>query len=85
MTRSVNIEHERNQGAFEFRARAFQNLKARAADFHASLDVENAQFFADFPVRFRLEIELFWLAEFADFDIFRFACAVGSTRMWRVR
>src|SRR5262249_52094323 len=73
----MNVEHEVDQGAFEQRADAPVNGKARTGDFGGTLQVQNAELGAKVPVRLGFEIELTRLAPAPDLDVVLLAFADG--------
>src|SRR5579864_8103397 len=62
MLARVYVEHEIDEGALEPGARAPINRETGTGDFGRALQIQNAQFRAEIPVRFGLEIKLSWLA-----------------------
>ncbi len=81
----VQIEHEIGERTFEFGAQVPVDGEARAGEFHGALQVENAEFGAEFPVRLGSEIEFRRRAPAAGFDIVVGAVADGHTRVRKIR
>ena len=71
----VDVEHEVDQRAFQLRAQAPVEGEARAGDLGGALEIEDAEFGAEIPVRLGLEIELRGLAPAAHFDVVGFGAA----------
>ena len=65
----VQIEHPGDQGALQPRARALQNIKARAGQLGAAFEVDDAQGGAEVPMRKGLEVEFARLADGLEHDI----------------
>ena len=65
----VQIEHEVGQHSLQPRAQIPIDRKSRSCQFDGALKVQHSQFFADFPVRLRDEIEFGWRSPATNFDI----------------
>src|SRR5882757_3476236 len=52
---SLDIEHPRDQRAFESRTRAAQDIETRPGEFHAAIEIDDPEILAEFPMRKRLE------------------------------
>jgi hypothetical protein len=65
----VRVEHEVDEGAFEFGAEAGVDSEAGAGDFGGAFEVENAEGRAEVPVGLGGEVELRDLAAFVDFGV----------------
>src|SRR5882757_7824235 len=52
---SLDIEHPRDQRAFEPRTRAAQDIETRPGEFHAAIEIDDPEILAEFPMRERLE------------------------------
>ena len=59
----VQVEHPGDQRALQARARAAQNVEARAGQLGAALEVDDAQSRAEVPVRLGCEVEFARLAD----------------------
>ncbi len=78
----MNLEHEMGECAFETRAQATIDGKARPRHFGGGLKIEDAGALAELPMREGSEIEVWRRAPAADFDI---VCGGISDRDGRVR
>ena len=65
----VRVEHEIDQRALQLRAHAPVERETGAGNLGGALEIEDAQFGAEVPVRFGLEIELRRIAHAAHFQI----------------
>ncbi len=81
----VQVEHEVDQGAREPRAGAAQHRESRGRDFRGPLEVENAERFAQIPVRQRLEVERARLTVPANLDVVGRGPADRHARVRQVR
>ncbi len=77
---SVKIEHEGDEGAFEFRAETAQDNESAGRDFGGALQVEDAEFLAKFPMgEWRAGgLEGWFFAPSTDDFVVGGACAVGN-------
>src|SRR5262245_29356868 len=88
MFRSVQVEHEIDQRAFEFRAQPAQNGESGAGYLRRALLIENTQTDAEIDVVLRLEAfggEIARRPPSADFHVGRFVGADGNRFMGQVR
>src|ERR1700730_2188417 len=65
----MHVEHEVDESAFELRSQAPIDRKPRARNLCGALQIENAEFGSEVPMRFGLEIEFPRLTAPADFDV----------------
>src|SRR5215831_6316454 len=75
---SVYVEHEADEGALETGSGADVDSKPCAAELGRALEVENAKFFAEFPMGLGGEVELPLLAPGLDGDVVSFGFATGN-------
>ena len=73
----VHVEHEADQRALQPRPRAHVDGKARAGELGRAFEIENAEGFADLPVRLGREIEFLRLAPGFDGFVVGFGDADG--------
>src|ERR1700729_492777 len=69
MLAGVQVKHEIRQSSFELCAHVPVNRKARPGELDGSLQVENAEFRSQFPVRLWSEVKLWRRAPLPDFHI----------------
>src|ERR1035438_6347023 len=69
MLASVQVEHEIDQRAFELGAQDPIHGETGARDLGSTFEVEDAEFFAEFPMWLGSEVELRRCSPTADFDI----------------
>ena len=81
----VEIEHERDERPLEARALSPQDREARPRELGGARLVQDAERFADLPVRLRLEVERGLFADHPHDGIFRVAPAIGNTVVRHVR
>ena len=74
----VQVEHEADEGPFEPRARAHVDGEARAGELGGAFQVENAERFAEFPVRLGFEVEAGFRAPGFYGDVVGFGRAGGD-------
>ena len=82
MPLDVHIYHERNQRALKLCSKATENEEARAGEPNAAFEVHYAQVLGDVPVRLRLEVEGWEVADSFDLDVCRL---IGADRGGFVR
>lgn len=80
----VGIEHEVDEGAFEFGAEAGIDSEAGAGDFGGAFEVEYAEGGAEIPVGLGGEIEAGDLAAFMDFGVVGGGAALGDRAVGEV-
>ena len=73
-----SVEHEADEGSFEAGTCAHVDGEARTAELGGALEVEDAELFAEFPVRFGSEIEVRLFAPGLDGDVVFFGLAGGD-------
>ncbi|MPN28740.1 hypothetical protein SDC9_176185 [bioreactor metagenome] len=81
----VKIQHEIQQGAFDFRPQPLQYRKTTLRESCAPLKIHDSERFSDFPVRLRLERERRNFSPFTDFDVIVFVPANGARFVGTVR
>ena len=74
----MHVEHEADERAFEAGARAHVDGEARAAELGGTLQIQDAELFAKFPVRLGREIEVRLFAPGLNGDIVLFGLAGGN-------
>ena len=74
----MRVEHEADEGALKARTGAHVDGKASARELGGSLKIENAESFADFPVRLGCEIEFLLFAPGFDGFVVGFGDAGGD-------
>ena len=80
----VQSEHEVDQRALEPRAGSELDRESGAGDLRGAREVEDAEAFADLPVRLRLEGEVPWLSPFPFFSVRGFVGTAGNRRVGNV-
>ncbi len=74
----MHVEHEADEGTFEAGARTHVDGEARTAEFGGAFEVEDAELFAEFPVRFWGEVEVRLFAPGFDREIVFLGFAGGD-------
>src|ERR1700720_4578435 len=85
MLAGVQIKHEVRQSSFELCAHVPVNRKARPGELDGSLQIENAEFRSQLPVRLWNEVKLWRRAPTPDFHILFLAMAHWNAFMRHVR
>src|SRR5690349_7181320 len=81
----VYIEHEVGQCALKLCALVPVNSETRARKFGGPFHIEKAKLLAQFPMWFRLKVELRWLAPAADLNIVVLTAPNRHAGVWQVR
>src|SRR5258708_7002448 len=84
MLARMQIEHEVHQRPLEFRAQIPVDGEARPGELHRPLQIEDAEFSAQVPVRLGSKVKLGRRAPASNFNILFGAVADGYTRMRQV-
>ena len=84
MLARVQVEHEVHQRALQLRAQVPVDGEARAGQLHGALQVENAEFGPQIPMRLRSEIKFRRRAPAADFDVVFGALSDGHAGVGKV-
>src|SRR5258708_24660188 len=84
MLARVQIEHEVHQSALEFRAQIPVHGEARPGQLDRTLQIENAEFRAEVPVRLGSEIKFWRSAPTPDFDVVVRTLPDGNTPVRKI-
>ena len=84
MLARVQVEHEVHQRAFELGSEIPIHRKPRACQLRSALQIENAQFLAQLPMRLGREIKMWRSSPASHFDVVGFAAADGHAVVGKV-